>query len=1199
MKKVLKITGLILGSLILLLALVLFLLPYFLNLEKIRHYLAQELSTRLQAKVSVAEVRLRFLPTPRVKVKNLKVEGKKFVFDLRAGDLILRLAPLFRKEIVVEKCKLEGPVLTLLTRAPPEGAPPKEAQAGFKELFPKLETLLTKVPEITIEFEDATFKKQKGPEVYTLLTETRGLLGLKKEFLELELSGQNRALKKLTFTLKLWPKEALLEGLVRVRHADLEKLPPLKEDWPLERLKTDLNLDLSYRFEEGKWLLGFTATAPCLVRQKNPPLFFDCSALIGQASYQPGELKVEIKELVARHPLLEARGLFVKNPQGSRFDFFITRGDWEEIKKRLFVFLEKNRGFLRFAEIVQAGLAYETHFKSQAPTVKALFKLENLTYVGQAQEARIKVPKLDLLLTRVSGKVAVEKGKLTVKDAKAHYQDLLLREATLTLPLTKLKDSRAKLHFAARFAGPFPRLQEVLFRLPLPDRIANEIKALSGQGQLSGRVKVEGLLRHPQVAFALHPQDLALRYQRFPLPLRLRGGTISYAKKEIVIKGVTVNTPQSRLTLRFRLRPFIKPWWLELKEARGELSLKELNLLLSHYPQTASYLEQVSLEGEKLIIKEASFRGPLEGLALLTKAYLKAEGKGLTFSYRGLPQPLYFKRVTLSYTNYRFSFEPSQVECLDGTFTFTGELGLKPFSLFLNGSGKAGKDFVNWVFKEAHLPEKFFPRVPLRLPSFEFMKSPEELKFLGKIETVAPSWVNLVYEKKTPGFAFSATLFPQGKETFRLKVSKEDDKFALALKGRLSSEDLKLFLKQNPFLLQKIETDLEGLFDPQTPARSFFFGRLKLSGFQVPYRGLLFQIETLDLRAEKRKVFLTESLFKFNGTTFKTQGVVTFSQKYLSFDGSAYAPEIDVTKLLKAFAPEKKEETAAKHPQPKIKLVAHLDLEAEKVFYRGYEFSPFRGAVFYHPGQLKVVVEETSLCGIKIIGEIGRQKDQRRLVASFTEPKGAWEKTLFCLFQRKDLRGPFELKGEIIATGQERLFEKTQGYLYLRSKKGHIDKFGTLAKLFALLSPIDIFSGNLPDFSEKGMDFDLLEVKGKFKKDYLKIEALQLNAPGLRFFGTGKVYFLDQKLDLILLVSPFKTFNAVVSKVPLLGWILTGESKMLLAVPVKITGPFKDPTVVPLDPVSLGSQFLGIVGRTFKLPVKILTPKTKNPEGAK
>ena len=76
-------------------------------------------------------------------------------------------------------------------------------------------------------------------------------------------------------------------------------------------------------------------------------------------------------------------------------------------------------------------------------------------------------------------------------------------------------------------------------------------------------------------------------------------------------------------------------------------------------------------------------------------------------------------------------------------------------------------------------------------------------------------------------------------------------------------------------------------------------------------------------------------------------------------------------------------------------------------------------------------------------------------------------------------------------------------------------------------------------------------------------------------------------MDLIVLVAPFKTLDRIVAFIPLIGHILGGK---LISIPFRAKGDLKDPDVTPLHPTAVGSEVLGILERTLKLPITIMQP---------
>jgi hypothetical protein len=89
----------------------------------------------------------------------------------------------------------------------------------------------------------------------------------------------------------------------------------------------------------------------------------------------------------------------------------------------------------------------------------------------------------------------------------------------------------------------------------------------------------------------------------------------------------------------------------------------------------------------------------------------------------------------------------------------------------------------------------------------------------------------------------------------------------------------------------------------------------------------------------------------------------------------------------------------------------------------------------------------------------------------------------------------------------------------------------------------------------------------------------------------GKIDFIEKKMNLTVLVAPFRTVDRIVDLIPLVGHVLGGK---LISIPFQAKGDLKDPAVIPLPPMAVGSEVLGILERTLKLPITIIQPIFSN-----
>jgi len=130
-----------------------------------------------------------------------------------------------------------------------------------------------------------------------------------------------------------------------------------------------------------------------------------------------------------------------------------------------------------------------------------------------------------------------------------------------------------------------------------------------------------------------------------------------------------------------------------------------------------------------------------------------------------------------------------------------------------------------------------------------------------------------------------------------------------------------------------------------------------------------------------------------------------------------------------------------------------------------------------------------------------------------------------------------------------------------------------------------VIAGELPDMTKGGMDYKSAQVKGRIDGRTILFQEFALDASALTVAAHGTVDYSTRKVDMTVLVAPFKTVTWVISHIPILRGILGG---MLIAVPVAVHGTIDNPIVVPLGPAAVGSRLLDILGNTLKLPGKAI-----------
>jgi hypothetical protein len=96
-----------------------------------------------------------------------------------------------------------------------------------------------------------------------------------------------------------------------------------------------------------------------------------------------------------------------------------------------------------------------------------------------------------------------------------------------------------------------------------------------------------------------------------------------------------------------------------------------------------------------------------------------------------------------------------------------------------------------------------------------------------------------------------------------------------------------------------------------------------------------------------------------------------------------------------------------------------------------------------------------------------------------------------------------------------------------------------------------------------------------------------LKSPAFNAVAKGNWDMPQDNMDFELGAQPLQTLDSVVSNIPILGYILSGEDKSILTYYFKVNGSMADPKVTYVPFRNLGSGVAGTFKRLFLTPVRI------------
>ena len=168
------------------------------------------------------------------------------------------------------------------------------------------------------------------------------------------------------------------------------------------------------------------------------------------------------------------------------------------------------------------------------------------------------------------------------------------------------------------------------------------------------------------------------------------------------------------------------------------------------------------------------------------------------------------------------------------------------------------------------------------------------------------------------------------------------------------------------------------------------------------------------------------------------------------------------------------------------------------------------------------------------------------------------------------------------------------GNILVRSHRGRILRLRLLSRVFKVVNITELFTTEADTSGKRGFPYSRLDIDTHIHDNNLIFDRAIIHGDGLNLYINGDFHIDDYDTDLTVLVAPFKTFDNLVSKVPLIGQPLMSEYDSLVAIPVVIRGPLYDPLIAPLDAEAVSDALFNVVIETIKLPYNILKPHEKH-----
>jgi len=227
---------------------------------------------------------------------------------------------------------------------------------------------------------------------------------------------------------------------------------------------------------------------------------------------------------------------------------------------------------------------------------------------------------------------------------------------------------------------------------------------------------------------------------------------------------------------------------------------------------------------------------------------------------------------------------------------------------------------------------------------------------------------------------------------------------------------------------------------------------------------------------------------------------------------------------------------------------------------------------------------------VRATGEIAWHGEEWSFRTAFQEEGGRAEQLLAGFYDGKsEVTGTLSLGGTLTSRGRsaEGLRSNLGGNLKLAMLDGQLGRKTFTVRVLSLLNLEDLLDVKSLGMSSQGMPYRRLTGDIAIDRGVARTENLLLESRAFNVSAHGHVDLPNETIDMNVAVKPFQTLDRVVTKTPLVGWLLSGKDGAVVAAFYRVSGPLDNPTVASLPAKSLGRNVFGIFQRLLQLPEEV------------
>ncbi|MFP3983077.1 MAG: AsmA-like C-terminal domain-containing protein [Desulfurivibrionaceae bacterium] len=863
-------------------------------------------------------------------------------------------------------------------------------------------------------------------------------------------------------------------------------------------------------------------------------------------------------------------------------------------------------------DIVQGGKAAEVTYQLEGPASD--FKdLKNMRISADVASAEILVPTIDLHLEETKGAILIEDGILSGRGLEARLGNSYGSNASLALGLTSDNDL---FQLEVDFDNDISELSDILYNLIDNRQFRREVRKFQGRGRIRAHLSMGDSLKDFQTAVDVKDgSNAVINYERLDWPVIFKKGSIKTANRKVMVNNIAIDTGLHSLSDLSGSITLEKDPRMDIENLSARIDPADLLEYIQRYPKIAEALDPrlESVDGT-VNINDSKLTGP----------FLSPEEWTYLFNLRlkdtEIATP--YLEDSLNIEKARIKLEEDQVTIVDtdliyqqSPFSTKAKLGHELFEKWQGNavfSGTLNPQLAVWIKNNTELPRFLLPATPCRIDDLRIFRDPGRLKVEGAIsrknekqETVR---LDMSLGKKGPDIERLQGKFitPADEAAFGFEKDPEQEEISLNWQGKLQAETLKTLFADPPLATGTLQGDLQSVFSTGT-GKMEAHGSLEIEELQERDYLPGPRVNNLTMKGRGPLINIEDLNISYRGEAAEVNGTINTKGSRPEIDlllSSAFLSQENIAGFMEEIKPiQNKISDILPRKNGESDLDATIDFNSGTFLFSGpgdkdgrekpLTLTPLTGTFHLDNHFRGLILQDSGLCGLTLNATIPYQDGEFKLrEISGTNPENKsvyFENVLPCL----DIKGSM-IKGSF--TSDFSLIKEnnnyTDGGINLHSKDGKILRWGLLAKIFQVVNITEM--GNL--LERGGFNYDKLTGQTHISNNRLIIDKAELKGQGLDLLARGDIDLQKMSMDITVFLIPFKTIDAILEMIPLVGRLVQGKGGHIVTIPIGVKGSVENPIVTALPPRAVGKGAINFIRDTITFPWDIIPGQAEDEE---